>query len=406
MTATEKYLLLLRKSIVPEKQGSLWYAPAGSEQEIEVEPADLPEIAQLCRRHATEPLIYNELLKIPDLLAREQRQQMKQVCVHYMMQQAEWERLIAKVWQSLDGMYAVLMKGFSYAQRYPSPYLRSWGDLDVWVGPAQYHKACGLLRDAFPDAKHHDEEWDELKHYCFVFPNGMAIELHRVSMDFTRPQDQAYWNHLTDRMAANPDPENKIQVGQVLVPIFEAKFDLLFCFLHSWEHFTSTGIPLKQVADMVLLMDKALSTETREALDAYLHEHLKALRMLEVWRYYGYMACKMFGIPMSAWPLVQERGTASAGQDVVLHGERLYRRVLEEGECRAKDYGESKDRYEAREKARKMNVLSRKWLTLRGRLSKAKQMYYFAPRYACYALWQQVLKGIRRTIRREKMIDY
>lgn len=83
-----------------------------------------------------------------------------------------------------------------------------------------------MLRDAFPDAKHHDEEWDELKHYCFVFPNGMAIELHRVSMDFTRPQDQAYWNHLTDRMAVNPDPENKIQVGQVQVPIFEAKFDL------------------------------------------------------------------------------------------------------------------------------------------------------------------------------------
>lgn len=390
MNSNEKYLRLLRRSIGLEVS-----AESVETDKMSFTDAEMQELLRLCRIHGTGPLIYNEVLKT-DVVISEQAVAMKQACMQNMMLQGQWERLIRKCFGALadGGVHAVLMKGFAYARMYPLPYLRSWGDLDVWVGPEQYHKACGILREAFPEAKHHDEEWDELKHYCFVFSNGMAIELHRVSMDFLSAKEQAYWCRL--EAEASQSAACIMQSAKYEVPVFEPKFDVLFCFMHSWEHFTGTGIPLKQVCDMALLVQSAKCKVKSEELEAYLEKHLKALGMLEVWHAYGYMACKAMGLAMGEWPL---------GVDWQ-YGERLYEQVMEEGQCRKKDYGEAANRYEARDNARKMNIIARKWLTLTQRFEKARFMYRFAPRYARYVLWQEVKKGIRRTIRREEMINY
>lgn len=409
-SARETFLKLLRtaclgKASEPSGEVAQGELPGASAHGV-LEPEELKDVLRLCQMHGTGPLVYNELLKgitsgsenaaskgEGDLLSPEQAMRMKQVCLQNMMLQGQWEQMIAKCFGALadGGVHAVLMKGFAYARNYPLPYLRSWGDLDVWVGPEQYHKACGILREAFPEAKHHDEEWDELKHYCFVFPNGMPIELHRVSMDFLSAKDQAYWCELEKENRENAS----IKVAGIQIPLFGPKFDILFCFMHSWEHFTGTGIPLKQVCDMALLVQASPLAERKE-LEAYLSKHLKALRMLDVWRSYGYLVCKTMGFAQEEWPLGVDRK----------YGERLYEQVMEEGQCRKKDYGEASNRYEARDNARKMNILARKWLTLTQRFDKARFMYRFAPRYARYVLWLEIIKGIRRTIRREEMINY
>lgn len=421
-SAKETYLKLLRtacfgKASEPSGEAARGELPGASARGA-LEPEELKDVLRLCQIHGTGPLVYNELLKGEgELLLPEQAMRMKQVCMQNMMLQGQWEQMIAKCFGALadGGVHAVLMKGFAYARNYPLPYLRSWGDLDVWVGPEQYHKACGILREAFPEAKHHDEEWDELKHYCFVFSNGMAIELHRVSMDFLSAKDQAYWETLSPSLSLiGQGDTDTIEVGGVRVPIFEPKYDILFCFMHSWEHFTGTGIPLKQVCDMALLVHaqraNAKCKVQSEELEAYLEKHLKALGMLEVWQAYGYMACKAMGLDMADWPLLVHAPRANAKckvhSDVVKYGERLYEQVMAEGQCRKKDYGEASNRYEARDNARKMNILARKWLTLTQRFDKARFMYRFAPRYARYVLWLEVKKGIRRTIRREEMINY
>jgi len=363
--------------------------------------------------------------------------------------QGQWEQVIKKTFQTLEqgGVQAVLMKGFAYARLYPLPYLRSWGDLDIWVGPEQYHQACGLLREAFPEAKHHDEEWDELKHYCFVFPDGKSIELHRVSMDFLNKTDQAYWCRLEkeafevkgDELGVRGDG---LDVNGERVPMWEAKFDILFCFMHSWEHFCGSGIPLKQVCDLALLVkhfiitsgntlsattkddsssescsqlssrtqDLQDSQDKKKELEEYLEKHLKKLKMLEVWKYYGYMACKALGIAASEWPLLGDRRQATGDRrwgKVVKYGERLYERVMEEGQCRVREYEDgSRDRYEARDKAKKMNFFARKIMTLKSRLSSYYFLKEFAPKYARHILAAEIKKGIKRTLTGAKMIDY
>ena len=45
-----------------------------------------------------------------------------------------------------EGIEAILVKGWAIARRYPDPALRSYGDLDLCVAPAQFAKAQAILK--------------------------------------------------------------------------------------------------------------------------------------------------------------------------------------------------------------------------------------------------------------------
>lgn len=408
----ETYLALLRKAV--------W----NTQDEVSMENIDMHDLVQWAQIQGVGSLIYDQILSLAPATSKAFYTSIKSACLQTMLQQQQWEPVIAQAFAALEqgGVHATLMKGFSYARLYPKPYLRSWGDLDIYVGTEQYHTACGILRHAFPEAIHHDEEWEELKHYCFVFPDGKAIELHRVSMDFLSRRDQAYWNRLdgtnrTDRLLIGQSPT-------IEVAVFEPRYDILFCFLHSWEHFTGSGIPLKQVCDMVLLLqhyyqsgcalpiadatNRPTGYEGRKAeLEVYLLPKLKRLKMLEVWQYYGYMACQVMGIAPTQWPLLVDGGQCTVDGEIEQYGKRLYERVMVEGQARVKEYENGvNNRYEARDKAKRMNVFARKMLTLRQRLSSYYFLHQFAPRYARHILVEEIRKGLRRTLTGAKMIDY
>ena len=150
------------------------------------------EVIRLAAFQGTGPLVYDQLLKMPDLeISAELRMQMKQQCMMSMMQQQRMAPLLTQAWKALkqSDIHPVLLKGLALAQYYPQPHLRQWGDIDLYVGQKQYHKACAVLRETFPEAKHPTEEFEFLKHYNFVFGNTV-LEMHRVSMTFAYPRDR------------------------------------------------------------------------------------------------------------------------------------------------------------------------------------------------------------------------
>ena len=155
--------------------------------------ADWPQLMAQARIHGVEPLAYDAALRLPadQQPDKQLAVQMKQVCLYQMQQQQIWLPRIRKAVEALRsaGVEPVLLKGFGLADLYPKPYLRSWGDADIWVGVSNYHAGCKAVREAFPEAIHHDQEYEELKHYSIVFPDGNPIELHRVSMDFPTPDE-------------------------------------------------------------------------------------------------------------------------------------------------------------------------------------------------------------------------
>lgn len=351
--------------------------------------ADMNALSEAAYRHGIAPLVFDVMLEIGwgD-------ETMKQVCYQNMLQQSVWSDTIAQAVRSLKkaNLQPALLKGFGLATLYPKPYLRAWTDADIWVGVAQYHQACGVLRTTFPDAKHHDEEYEELKHYCFVFPDGKAIELHRVSMDFIAPDEQNYWQHL--EVPALTAQQHCITIGDQQIALPEQPFNLLFVFAHAWEHFTSSGIPLKQLCDLMLLLNQILADNNgripKEYL-AYWNRHLSRLHMLEIWRSIGYCVEQLSG-KQGSWPLgIDER-----------YGKYLWLRILQEGQGRVAHT----NRYQLREQAKQMPVIKRKFITLHARFNAYRFLKTYAPVYARHLLAEEIKKGIRRTIRNERMIDY
>lgn len=388
---------------------------------------DWNELMHLCHIHGTEPLVYAKVLKLAskgwlnanvikrdargrvietNVLSDEVKQYMKSVCVSNMMHQQQQMALLKKTWDALTPTITpVLLKGFGLADLYADAYLRSWGDLDIYVGPDQYHEAAAILRDTFPHAKHHDEEWEELKHYCLVMPEGV-IEMHRSTVKMDHPRDRRIYDKLEHKaMQANMIKELSLHDGSAngySVNLPAPWFNLLFTFIHAWYHFVEEGVGMKQLCDLCLLAVRTKSCfvssdDEEKQYEHYIESNLKRLHLWQPWQLVGYFCINHLDLSESAWP-------AYIGAPV---GTRRYKAfvdyVLNEGQTRAQDHSESKNRYEAREKALKMNVIARKMLTLRQRMAVVRFVRPFSPDYARHLKWAVIRKGIRRTLKGEKM---
>lgn len=369
--------------------------------------ADWPQLMAQARIHGVEPLAYDAALRLPadQQPDKQLAVQMKQVCLYQMQQQQIWLPRIRKAVEALRsaGVEPVLLKGFGLADLYPKPYLRSWGDADIWVGVSNYHAGCKAVREAFPEAIHHDQEYEELKHYSIVFPDGNPIELHRVSMDFPTPDEDCYWQTLevpAMSYGAGEDGQNCID-GLIRTP--REPMNILFVFLHAWEHFCGTGMPLKQVLDMAMLVRRdylTLPTEEKQEYDAYLSKHLGYFRLKEAWQLVAYTVNYVTGVQM---PLADSNPSGRQRARC----EAFLQRMLSEGQSRTKEYKlGGTDRYDERERVKQIPVWRRKMMTLGSRLENARFLRQYAPAYARHVLWANIRKGVRRTIRRERMIDY
>lgn len=369
-------------------RAALWGTPL---EDIAPDQINWQEMERLCTIHQLGPMVFDQLLRLP--LPEADKKRLQQRCALNMMQQAGWQPIIERVWQLLSPeMTPVLMKGFVLASHYQRPHLRQWGDLDLWCGVEHYHRACTILREGVPHKKIPGEEFEELKHYGVVMPDGHAIELHRVTMEFASKRDWHYWQRL--ELEGMTEPLPRMQVGSCQVAVPEEKFNLIFTFIHSWEHFCGTGIPIKQLCDLALL---ARDITDRPAMEAYLRRHLKALHLYEVWQSVGYAVTTLTGLPAEQWPLGVE----------AKHGQRMVDDILRHGLYRPRQKAiHAASREEANDIAQRMPVLKRKFLTLTIRIKDGSELFPFAPRYAWHHLMASLWRGIRRTIRRERMIDW
>lgn len=403
----QTYLQLLRQAI---------YSVDGSQCTMHSE--DIEALMRLAQIQGTAPLIFNELLSLPsrgsvspDETGENNSRKgeiigaLRMVCMQNMVEQEGLLRILKQTFTALSagGIHPVLLKGFGLAALYPKPYLRTWGDLDVYVGPEQYHQAAEILRNTFPEAKHHDEEWEELKHYNFVLPDGNVIEMHRDTVKIELPCERRVYEAL-ERQGCFV--ESRVErVENIEVPVPEAKFNMLFTFLHAWNHFVESGVGFKQLCDVALLAHKICQesrVESREWSEytEYMQRNLRKLHLMQPWQLIGYVCVEYLGLPAGEWPLLKW------SRWLQKHGECFAQRVMAEGCARPSECKSLADKIEQREKAKQMNIIARKLLTFKGRFRVVQLVYPYAPAYARHLLWEILYRGIRRTIRGEKMLDY
>lgn len=390
------YLTLLRHAVMGEPLKDFSFS--FNEQEWK-------EFAALVYRQGTAGLVFNEVLGRKDAVPEDLRMEMRSICARQMMQQPRLQDLLKTTFTVLQqaGLHPVLLKGFGLAELYPRPELRSWGDLDVYVGPDQYHEAAGVLRKAFPDSRHHDEEWEELKHYNFVLPDGM-VEMHRVSVKMEHPKDKKVYYAL-EREAMKPERVEHLTLREpaMQINIPEGRFNMLFTFLHAWNHFVEEGLGMKQLCDVCLLARKTYEKERQSKDDytAYMLRNLKALRLMQPWQLIGYVLVEYMHLPEEMWP-----GYQRESRWLKKHGELFFRRIMEEGVLREEAAEKMKTRYEDREKNLRMPLLLRKFKTLRLRIASSQWLRVYSDEYARHLLATAVYRGIKRLFKKDEVVLY
>ena len=359
---TDQYIGLVR--------AALWSEPA----HWPIEQTE--ELLILHARQGTGTLVYPAVLGQTDLSSYA-RVQMKSACAHTMQQQVHIRHIFGQAWKALEqaGIRAVLMKGAGLSVLYPEPQMRTWGDIDLFVGKEQYHPACAVMRDTFPDALKFDEELDHYKHYNLI-AEGVSIEVHRVSIGLQHPLDERRYARIEDYGMLHAQT---IELDGISVRIPEPTFNALFVFMHAWEHKLSLGANVRQLCDLALLLHHYHGSIDGKRLKKW----LQALHLIDVWQLYMDILVEHLGLPQEEAPFYTEQ-VASRAQlllDDILKGGRLVEKT---------DSEVAKNRF------------VRKFNTMKERLQDARFVRRYSVKYSRHMVATVLLHGLQRLFAKDR----
>lgn len=221
---------------------------------------------------------------------------------------------------------ATLIKGASIAGLYPDPDMRDFGDVDIYVGEENYHRAAEIITAAYPQAHWHSDIRGGI-HYILVLDENQdrVVELHRVTMEFHDKKADALYQDFTRKYMAQP---SSMTLGDAQIAVPSAAYNALYVYMHAWHHFESTGVGFRQLADWVLCLHQAYEESSPQAwqnLCSEIDAVLTALHMKTVWQTFGHVLVEQLQLPSQEFPLYTQAYRNRA--------KRLLRQLLRDGHC-------------------------------------------------------------------------
>lgn len=251
-----------------------------------------------------------------------------------------------------DGFHCYILKGQGVAMLYPDPFVRTGGDIDVWIIP----KGGKNARKSIINYLERDGQKTGLCYLHATLPpkNNIAVEYHFYPSFSYSPcvnkKLQNYFNkHARFNRIALPD-----DVGEISVPSLE--FNLIFMLHHVYRHLFAEGIGLRQIIDYYYL----LMQERTNPAD--IENNLKELGLLKFARAFMWVMKEVCALP-------EERMLVSPD---AVEGQFVLEEILQSG-----NFGHTDVRFGT-------NANSR-W----GRMQrKVRRNFHLMSRYPSEALWQ------------------
>jgi hypothetical protein len=227
---------------------------------------------------------------------------------------------------------SVILKGQGVAQNYRKPEQRMSGDIDLYVGEANYKKAIDILQHSGNKALLQNpagttqKSNETVKHYHMQY-GDVQVELHKFANYLYNPIENRYFQRLTKRYLQNPSNQSVLPstsnqpvlqnpacvMQKIQTP--PPQFDAVFLFSHLFHHFISGGIGLRQLCDWVRFM----YMHKNEIDTTQLGTDLKKTGLLRAWKIFGYIAVETLGLPTDFFPFYERR--EEQGEKVL---ERIY----------------------------------------------------------------------------------
>lgn len=208
-----------------------------------------------------------------------------------------------------DHLQACMLKGQGNTLRYPNPYSRTPGDIDIWVNASR--------KDILRYAKEHFSELEEINmQHVGVKVDGVNVELHFTPSVMNNPVYRRrltkWFNTQAKRQFAN-EIELPDSAGIVTAPTID--FNLIYQLCHMQHHFTDEGLGLRQVVDYyyVLLQAKKECPQLLYQTEMEKYPLEESLKHLNLWRFATglmYVMQELFALPaeMMVAPIHEARG--------------------------------------------------------------------------------------------------
>ncbi len=157
-----------------------------------------------------------------------------------------------------------VFKGQTLARLYPIPKARSCGDIDFLVHPDDWPTALHYFKD---ELNLSINDMITEKDVSFHL-NGVVFEMHRNLTAFASSRHSRYWKRKV--MPAIFKSGQSVNINDYPVPTLPPTYNVLYVFVHIFEHLISDGIGLRQFCDWMLLMHSKGSEVDTELLNRHL----------------------------------------------------------------------------------------------------------------------------------------
>ena len=270
------YFALLRRA--------LWGTPAGEVNSLE----GALEIARIQR---TRGLVYQAVLDENIPIDEKRYASFDELLLRTAYTHSMQSEILLKVVGALreKGIESVLLKGEGNSRRYPSPYLRECGDLDIYVGRKNYSEACRIVRE-LAKPKDAEEAISSDKHY-HISIGGVSVEIHRFTHVFSPARlDPLYQKYSDDGTSKDLFP---IQVVKDMVNTPEVTFNAFFIFVHTWHHFVNWGVGVRHLCDLAVFLHSERENIDRERLSSM----IESLELWVPWKTMTSLMVEHLGLP-------------------------------------------------------------------------------------------------------------
>ena len=198
-----------------------------------------------------------------------------------------------------NDIYALLVKGQGIAQCYEKPLWRCSGDVDLLLSYDNYQKAKTLLT---PFASEVESEYEGISHLGMTI-DGWVVELHG-SLRVGLPQKI---NRVLDEIQSDTFYGGNVRSwlnGQTQIFMLGKENDIVYVFVHFFNHFYKEGVGLRQICDWCRLLHTYRDSLNYELLKS----RIKRAGLMSEWKAFYALATKYLGMPEVPCFMFQDSG--------------------------------------------------------------------------------------------------
>ena len=248
----------------------------------------------------------------PDLKAK-----LRSISVKNIVYGSALEHALVKVVELLrdNDIEVVLLKGQGNAQYYPEPFLRQYGDIDLYVGQDNYKAAYDILKTVASDIDG-DAELTKGKHFHMKM-GTVFFDVHRFSgMYYLSGYNGKYHEEEIKGLTGNC---KQIMFNGCPVNVPSNEFNAYYIFNHLFNHFLISGVGLRHLCDLMMFLHS-----NHGQLDLQeLKRILVRMNMLYPWQVIGAVLVDNLGLPSEEFPFyrkVHSRYTVKVLRHILLEG--------------------------------------------------------------------------------------